>query len=117
MSGELNSTIKESRIGERRCQCMGSLSHITTAAKHGLEALYALLPLFYEKSVIYTMIKHGMDVQRQAIQFLNTGQIPSTTFDQLLFALAKLAEWQFPATHREVKYLVMLGGLHTEIVL
>lgn len=52
---------------------MGSLSHITTAAKHGLEALYALLPLFYEKSVTYTMIKHGMDVQRQAIQFLNTG--------------------------------------------
>lgn len=88
---------------------MGSLSHITTAAKHGLEALYALLPLFYDKSVTYTMIKHGMDVQRQAIQFLNTGQIPSTTFDQLLFALA--------ATHREVKYLVMLGGLHTEIVL
>ena len=61
------------------------------------------------------MIKHGVDVQRQAIQFFNPGQIPVTTFEQLLFALAKLVQWQFPTTHGEEKYVVMLGGLHTEM--
>ena len=64
------------------------------------------------------MIKHGMDVQRQAIQFLNPGQTPVTfTFDQPLFALAKLVQWQFPTTHGEEKYVVMLGGLYTEMAL
>jgi len=49
----------------------------------GLQALITLLPLFFEKSASPAIIKHGMDVQRQAIQFLNPGQIPFTTFDQL----------------------------------
>ena len=63
------------------------------------------------------MIKHGMDVQRQAIQFHIPGQIPVTTFDQPLFALAKIVQWQFPTTYGEEKYVVMLGGLHTEMAL
>ena len=63
------------------------------------------------------MIKHGMNVLRQAIQFLNPGQIPVATFDQPLFSLANLIQWQFPATHGESKYVVMLGGLHTEMAL
>ena len=83
----------------------------------GLQALIALLALFFGKSASPAMIKHGMDVQRQAIQFLNPGQIPVTTFDQPLFALAKLVQWQFPTTHGEETYVVMLGGLHTEMAL
>ena len=51
-------------------------------------ARHALLPLFYEKSATPAMIKHGMDVQRQTTEYLNLGQIPGTTFDQTLFALA-----------------------------
>ena len=39
------------------------------------------------------------------------------TFDQPLFALAKLVQWQFPATHGEGQYVAMLGGLHTEMAL
>lgn len=40
-------------------------------------ALTQLLPLFYEKAASASMIKHGMDVVRRAIQFLNPGQIPA----------------------------------------
>ncbi len=80
-------------------------------------ALRALLPLFYEKSATPAMVKHGMDVQKQAVEYLNPGQIPVTTFDQLLFALAKLVQWKWPNIYGEKKYVVMLGGLHTEMAL
>ena len=57
-------------------------------------ALRALLPLFYEKSATPAMVKHGMDVQKQAVEYFNPGQIPVSTFDQPLFALAKLVQWK-----------------------
>ena len=63
------------------------------------------------------MIKHGMEVLQQATHFLNPGQIPVTTFDQPLFALAKFIQWKWPATHGENMHVVMLGGLHTEMAL
>ena len=84
---------------------------------HGLPALCAMLPLFYEKSATPAMIKHGTDVVKQATNLLNPGQIPVITFDQPLFALAKLVQWHFPATHGEGQYVAMLGGLHTEMAL
>ena len=84
---------------------------------HGLPALCAMLPLFCEKSAAPAMIKHGMDVVKQATNLLNPGQIPVITFDQPLFALAKLVQWHFPATHGEGQYVAMLGGLHTEMAL
>ena len=80
-------------------------------------ALCALLPLFYEKSATPVMIKHGMDVERQAFTFLNPGQIPITTFDQPLFSLAKFVQWKWPDTHDEKVHVIMLGGLHTEMAL
>ena len=45
-------------------------------------ALRALLPLFYEKSATPAMVKHGMDIQKQAVD-LNPGQIPVTTLINL----------------------------------
>ena len=39
----------------------------------------ALLPLFQEKSAKAAMIKNGMIVITQAIQYLNPGQIPVKT--------------------------------------
>ena len=36
-------------------------------------ALCALLPLFYENTATPAMIKHGLDIQRQAIAWLNPG--------------------------------------------
>ena len=61
----------------------------------------ALLPLFYEKSATPVMVKHGMDVIRQTIQYLNPGQIPFTTFDQPLFALAKFVQWKWSDSYGE----------------
>ena len=74
-------------------------------------ALRALLPLFYEKAATSAMIKHGMDVQRRTTQHLNSGQIPVTTFDQPLLALAKIVQWKWPITYGEKVHVVMLGGL------
>ena len=80
-------------------------------------ALCALLSLFYEKSATPVMIKHGMDVQKQAITYLNHGQIPNITFDQPLFALTKFVQWKWPVTQGETVHVVMLGGLHIEMAL
>ena len=52
-----------------------------------------LLPLFYEKASSLAMVKHGMEMQRQATAHLNPGQIPVTLFDQPLFAIAKFVQW------------------------
>jgi len=46
-----------------------------------LSALCTLLPLFYEKVATPAMVKHGMNVQRQAIEYLNPGQNLVITFD------------------------------------
>ena len=81
------------------------------------QTLNALLPLFYEKAATPAMVKHGMYVQKLATEFLNLGQIPVTTFDQPLFALAKCVQWKWPDTHGENVHTVMLGGLHTEMAL
>ena len=51
-----------------------------------LSAICALLPLFYEKSDTPAMIKHGMDVHRQATEYLSPGQIPVITFGQPLLS-------------------------------
>ena len=53
------------------------------------------------------MIKHGMDVQKQAIDFLNPGQIPVMAVDQPLFAWAKYMQSKFPET-REKDQLVLV---------
>ena len=84
---------------------------------HGLPALCAMLPLFYETCATPATIKHGMDVVKKATNLHKPGQIPVITFDQPLFALAKLVQWHFPATHGEGQYVAMLGGLHTEMAL
>ena len=60
------------------------------------------------------MIKHGMDVHRQATEYLNPGQIPVITFDQPLFTLAKYVQWKWPDLYGEKVYVVMMGGLHIE---
>jgi hypothetical protein len=87
-----------------------------TSIKH-LPALSALLPLFNEKAASAAMIKHGMNVIKEATELLNPGQIPVCAFDQPLYALAKQVQWKWPATHGERSYVVMMGGLHIELAL
>lgn len=77
----------------------------------------ALMPLFYEKAATMAMVKHGMDIVKVATQMRNPGQIPIIVGDQPIYALAKYAQWNWPNTLGESMYIVMLGGLHTEMAL
>ena len=52
----------------------------------------ALLPLFRESSKSAAMIRHGMDVIKKSVDFLNAGQTPVIAFDQPLYALAKMVQ-------------------------
>ena len=64
------------------------------------------------------MIKHGIDVQKWTIQYLNPGQIPVTTFDQPLFALAKLVQWKWPESQvRQSMWLCWGVSIHAETAL
>jgi len=47
----------------------------------------------------------------------NRGQVPVIVMDQHLFALAKYAQWNWPESLGESEYVVVLGGLHTEMAL
>ena len=79
--------------------------HASAQTEEDPPALTALLPLFYEKAATPAMVKHGMDVIRQAVTFLNPGQVPIITVDQPLFALAKMVQWKWPVSHGEQAYI------------
>ena len=78
-------------------------------------AITSLLPLFYDQAKSLAMIKHSMDVVKQAVDILNPGQVPVITMDQPLYALAKQIQWNWPVTHGEDHFVVMFGGLHIEM--
>ena len=73
----------------------------------------ALLPLFDSPA----MIKHGMHVIKGITEFLNPGQIPVLACDCPIFARAKYIQWTWPTQYGEDKFVVVLGGLHIELVL
>ena len=78
-------------------------------------AINALLPLFLENAHSVAMIEHSMDIVKTSVQYLNPGEIPVLAADQPLFALAKQIQWTWPATHGEDQFVIMFGGLHTEM--
>ena len=57
------------------------------------------------------MMKHGMNVLRQATQFLK----PIIALDVPLYALAKFTQWKWPQTHGESQFVILFGGLHIEM--
>ncbi|KAJ8385469.1 hypothetical protein AAFF_G00185650 [Aldrovandia affinis] len=76
----------------------------------------SLLPLFLESAHTVAMIRHSMDVVKNAVEHMNPGQTPVVTFDQPLFALAKQIQWKWPESYGEDQIVVMFGGLHIEMV-
>ena len=74
------------------------------------------MPLFHENAQSVSMIKHAMIITKTAIQHLNHGQVPVIAMDQPLYALAKQIQWSWPDLSEE-KFVVMLGGLHIEMVI
>ena len=55
----------------------GSLNRVQVTSP----VISELLPLFYEKASSLAMVKHGMEMQKKATEYLNPGQIPITGFD------------------------------------
>ena len=78
-------------------------------------AIISLLPMFVENAHSVAMILHAINVIKSAVQHVNPGQVPVITLDQSLFAIAKQIQWNWPSTHGEDQFLVMLGGLHIEM--
>ena len=72
----------------------------------------AQLPLFLDSAHTVAMIRHSMDVVKNAVEHVNPGQTPVVTLDQPLFALAKQIQWKWPEKYGEDKMVVMFGGLH-----
>lgn len=75
----------------------------------------SLLPLFMESAHTVAMIRHSMEIVKNAVEHLNPGQTPVITFDQPLFALAKQIQWKWPDSYGEDHIVVMFGGLHIEM--
>ncbi|KAG1664155.1 hypothetical protein GQR58_019968 [Nymphon striatum] len=75
----------------------------------------SLLPLFLESAHTVAMVRHSMDVVKNAVEHPNPGQTPVVTFDQPLFALAKQIQWKWPASYGEDQLVVVFGGLHIEM--
>lgn len=96
---------------------------ITWAAFHSNEqrsrnfdvTITSLLPLFPDDSKSVAMIRHSMDIIKQAVEHLNPGQVPVLTVDQPLFAITKLIQWNWPEVYGEEKFVILLGGLHIEM--
>ena len=61
------------------------------------------------------MIRHSLDVVKNAVEHLNPGQTPVVTFDQPLFALAKRIQWKWPESYDEDKLVAMFGRLHIDM--
>ena len=61
------------------------------------------------------MIKHSMDLVRNAVNIVNHGQTHIIACYQPLYKIAKNFQWSWPETHGKDSYLVMLGGLHIKM--
>lgn len=78
-------------------------------------AITALLPLFPDDSKSVAMIRHALDMIQQAVKLLNPDQVPVVTADQPLYTIAKHIQWNWPASHGEDRFIIILGGLHIEM--
>ena len=78
-------------------------------------AITGLLPLFHDSAHTLAMVKHGMNIVKQATEHVNPGQVPVLTVDQPLYAIAKKIQWTWPIIYGEDKCVVMMGGLHIHL--
>ena len=83
--------------------------------KRIVPSINAMLPLFSEEACSPAMVRHSLKVIGAAIKQIDPNQIPVVTMDQPLFALAKKLQWSLPEECGEDKYVLLLGGLHTEM--
>lgn len=74
-----------------------------------------MLPLFTEVASYPSMLHHCFDGIQAPVQHVNPGQIPVICVDQPLFAKLKQLHWSMDSQCGEDKFVILLGGLHTEI--
>ena len=80
--------------------------YVSLAADHQFaELTISMLPLFKEQAHSPAMIKHPVAIVRDAVEFLNPGQIPVVTFDQPLYAIAKQMLWNSPDQFDEDQFV------------
>ena len=56
-----------------------------------------------------------MNVIKAAVQYLNPGKTPVVAVDQPLYSVAKQTQLNWPETHAEEHFVLMLGDLHIEM--
>ena len=78
-------------------------------------AVISLLSMFHKNAHSIATILHAMTMIKAAVNHVNPGQTPVIALDQPHFALGKLIQWNWPSTHGEKKFILMLGGLHIEM--
>jgi len=74
-----------------------------------------LLPLFRQNANTAAMMRHTLSVVQNVLHKVNDGQVPVVVADQPLFALLKQIQWHWPDKFGETKFVILLGGLHTEM--
>ena len=74
-----------------------------------------LLPLFRDAAHSPAMLCHALTIIQKAVRSVNSAQIPVVTLDQPLYAIAKQIQWCWSDTFGEQNFVLMLGGLHTEM--
>ena len=90
-------------------------AHLQFAVDHP-PAISALMPLFCGNAHSVAMVKHGMDIIMKATDLVNPAQIPLLTLYQSLYTIAKQIQWSWPSIYAEEKYVVLMGGLHIDLL-
>ena len=73
-----------------------------------ITGLTGLLPLFRESAHTLAMVKHGINVIKQATEHVNPEQVPVLTVDQPLYAIAKKIQWMWPRVYGEGKFYLFI---------
>lgn len=110
-------------VREHHADDVSTESTLSWAAYHAsrvpdpdiLPSVNAMLPLFVEEASSHTMLRHCLEVVKSAVQHLNPGQTPVISVDQPLFANLKQLQWHMSELYGEDKFVMLVGGLHTEM--
>jgi len=88
--------------------------HVQVCWKAQCPLCRAVHPLVEASSI--AMFCHCFDIVKQAVHHVNPGQTPVICVDQPLFEKMKQLQWSMNTMNGEDKFVMLLGGLHTEMI-
>ena len=106
--------LESDELGQEEKISWASFHATRQQEKRIIPAITALLPLFREKADSFSMVKHGMEIIKETIDFFNPGQVPVMACDCPVFEVARQLQCKFPESFGEDKFTVMFGGVHLE---